>query len=184
VNRGNRRARRANGKSDTLDAELAACSVLAGTSTAVPKSADGMVEMIRQTKVARDIATKARTSAIITLKTIVVNAPSDMREQLNHLSDRALIEKCAGYRPGHVIEAISSTKHTRRSLARRWQFLDAEVKEHDTILDDHPTCVANIARWIWHRTRHPSSVCVDGGAESDIPTAKSQSSTSPRGHER
>jgi transposase len=135
VNRGDRRARRANGKSDSLDAELAARSVVAGTSTAVPKSADGVVEMIRQIKVARDVATKARTSSIITLKTIVVNAPSEMREQLDHLADRALIEKCAGLRPGQVTEAVSSTKHTLRALAKRWQFLDAEVKDHDRILD-------------------------------------------------
>ncbi len=136
VNRGDRRARRANGKSDTLDAELAARSVLAGTSTAVPKSADGVVEMIRQIKVARDIATKGRTSAIITLKTIVVNAPPELREQLDPLADKALIDRCAGYRPGKVTEAISSTKHTLRSLAKRWQFLDAEVKGHDRILDE------------------------------------------------
>ena len=136
VNRGDRRARRANGKSDTLDAELAARSVVAGTSTAVPKSADGVVEMIRQIKVARDVATKGRTSAIITLKTIVVNAPSVMREQVDHLSDKALIEKCAGLRPGRVTDAISSTKHTLRALAKRWQFLDIEVKDHDRILDE------------------------------------------------
>jgi transposase len=136
VNRGDRRARRANGKSDTLDAELAARGVLAGTSSAIPKSADGMVEMIRQIKVARDTATKGRTSAIITLKTIIVNAPPEMRDQLDHLSDKTLIEKCAGYRPGHITEAVSSTKHTLRSLAKRWQFLDAEVKEHDVILNE------------------------------------------------
>ena len=35
-----RRKRRNNGKSDTIDAEAAARSVLAGVSTAVPKSAD------------------------------------------------------------------------------------------------------------------------------------------------
>jgi transposase len=51
VNRGDRRARRANGKSDTLDAELVARSVLSGTSSSVPKSADGLVEVIRQIKV-------------------------------------------------------------------------------------------------------------------------------------
>lgn len=136
VNRGDRRARRATGKSDTLDAEAVPRSILAGTSTAIPKSADGMVEMIRQIKVARDIATKGRTSAIITLKTIVVNAPPEIREQLDHLSDKALIEKCASYRPGKVTDATSSTKHTLRSLAKRWQFLDAEVKDHDRILDE------------------------------------------------
>ena len=102
VNRGDRRARRANGKSDTLDAELAARSVLAGTSSSIPKSADGLVEMIRQIKVARDNAQKARTSAIVTLKTVVVNAPPDFRAQLDHLGDKALLEKCAGFRMGKV----------------------------------------------------------------------------------
>ena len=48
VNRGDRRTRRAAGKSDTIDAEVAARSVLAGQSTAIPKTADGAVEMMRQ----------------------------------------------------------------------------------------------------------------------------------------
>ena len=60
VNRGDRRLRRAAGKSDTLDAEAAARSVLAGQSTATPKTADGAVEMMRQLKIARDTAVKAR----------------------------------------------------------------------------------------------------------------------------
>ena len=47
VNRGDRRTRRADGKSDTIDAEVAARSVLAGQSTAIPKTADGAVEMMR-----------------------------------------------------------------------------------------------------------------------------------------
>ncbi|WP_406068516.1 transposase [Micromonospora sp. NBC_01638] len=49
-----RRDRRLRGKSDTLDAENAARSVLAGNSTSVPKTNDGTVEMIRQIKVAKD----------------------------------------------------------------------------------------------------------------------------------
>ena len=48
VNRGDRRTRRAVGKSDTVDAETAARSVLAGQSTAIPKTADGALEMMRQ----------------------------------------------------------------------------------------------------------------------------------------
>ena len=58
VNRGDRRLRRAAGKSDTIDAEAAARSVLAGQATAIPKTADGAVEMLRQIKVARDTAVK------------------------------------------------------------------------------------------------------------------------------
>ncbi|MDA8297569.1 MAG: transposase [Actinomycetota bacterium] len=56
VNRGNRQARRQAGKSDTADAEIAARQVLAGVANAVPKFADGQVEMIRQVKVAKDTA--------------------------------------------------------------------------------------------------------------------------------
>ena len=68
VNRSDRRLRRAAGKSDTIDAEAAARSVLAGQSTAIPKTADGAVEMMRLLKIARDTAVKARTTAMITLK--------------------------------------------------------------------------------------------------------------------
>ena len=67
VNRGDRRTRRAAGKSDTLDAEVAARSVLAGQSTAIPKTADGAVEMMRQLKITRDTAVKARTTAMNTM---------------------------------------------------------------------------------------------------------------------
>ena len=68
VDRGDRRTRRAAGKSDTIDAEVAARSLLAGQSTAIPKTADGAVEMIRQLKITRDTAMKARTTAMNTLK--------------------------------------------------------------------------------------------------------------------
>ena len=134
VNRGDRRARRANGKNDTLDAELAARSVLAGTSSAIPKSADGTVEMIRKIKVARDIACKNRASAIIALKTVVVNTPPALKEQLDPLGDKALIQKCSGFRPGEVTDPIAASKHTLRALARRWEYLNAEVKDHDAVI--------------------------------------------------
>jgi transposase len=90
VNRGNRQARRTAGKSDTADAEVAARQVLAGVATAVPKTGDGQIEILRQVKVARDTAVKARTSAIITLKQIIVNAPAELREELASLGDKTL----------------------------------------------------------------------------------------------
>lgn len=135
VNRGDRRARRANGKSDTLDAELAARSVLAGQSAATPKTADGAVEMMRQLKIARDTAVKARTSAIISLKQIIVNAPAELRESLAGLADKALIDRCAGFRPGQMDSTTASAKHTLRALARRWLLLNDEVHDHDRHLD-------------------------------------------------
>ena len=93
VNRVDRRLRRAAGKSDTIDAEAAARAVLAGQATATPKTADGAVEMMRQLKVARDSAVKARTTAMSTLKQILVNAPPVLREPLQALTDRALVTR-------------------------------------------------------------------------------------------
>ena len=52
VNRGDRRTRRIAGKADPVDAETAARAVLAGQSTAIPKTADGAVEMMRHLNVA------------------------------------------------------------------------------------------------------------------------------------
>jgi transposase len=54
--RPDRRDRRERGKSDPIDAENAARSVLAGTATSVPKSANGTSEVIREIKIARDTA--------------------------------------------------------------------------------------------------------------------------------
>jgi transposase len=136
VNRGDRRTLRQNGKSDTLDAETAARSVLNGNASSVPKSADGLSEMIRQVKVARDTAGKGRTAAIITLKTIVVNAPAELRETLDGLGDKALIDRCAAFRPGRVADTTASAKHTLKALAKRWLDLKAEVKRHDLVLGD------------------------------------------------
>lgn len=146
VNRGDRRTRRTNGKSDTVDAEAAARSVLAGTATAVPKTADGHAEMIRQLKVARDTAVKARTSAMITLKQIIVNAPAELREQLSGLGDKALIDRCAAFRAGPVTDTTGAAKHTLRALARRWRALHSEITSHDEILDELTTQAAPTLR--------------------------------------
>ncbi len=115
VNRADRRLRRIAGKSDRIDAEAAARSVLAGHATATPKTADGAVEMIRQLKVARDTAVKARTAAMNTLKQISVNAPSVVREPLHGLTAQRMLARCAGLRPGR----LDTTSTSRDSRPRR-----------------------------------------------------------------
>ena len=134
--RGDRRSRRSNGKSDAIDAEAAARSVLAETSTAIPKTADGLAGMIRQVKIARDTARKGRTSAIITLKTLIVNTPTKLRESLDGLTNRALINRCARFRVSTMNSPTASAKHSLKALARRWRHLDTEVRSHDAVLDD------------------------------------------------
>jgi transposase len=134
VLRTDRRDRRLRGKSDTLDAENAARAVLAGIATAVPKSADGQVEMLRTIKVAKDVAVKARSSALISLKQVLVNAPPELREQLQRLSKMVLIRRCAALRPGSVEDIAAATKHTLRAIARRWLALEAEICAHEKLL--------------------------------------------------
>jgi transposase len=85
VNRPDRSARRRNGKDDMLDAEAAARAVLAGHVAAQPKSGSSSVEMIRHLRIARDAAVKARTQAMLTIKSIIIGAPADLRERLEDI---------------------------------------------------------------------------------------------------
>jgi transposase len=135
VNHCDRRKRRNLGKSDTIDADTAARSVLAGISTATPKSADGAAEMVRQIKIARDTAVKAKSTAIITLKTLIVNAPAEWREVLEPLTDRKLIDRCAALCPAELRSPSDSVQHALRALASRWLALATEIKGHDAALD-------------------------------------------------
>ena len=88
-------------------------AVLSGQAVAVPKSADGIVEMIRQIKIARDTARKGRTTALVTLKALIVTTTADLREQLDGLTDKILINLCANLRPGAVASTTASAKHSR-----------------------------------------------------------------------
>lgn len=135
VSRPDRRARRLNGKSDSLDAESAARSVLAGTSRAYAKTAEGRVEIIRAIKTTRDGARKARTAALTSLRNLLINAPSVLREQLEPLASHRLIERCASFRIVAVDSPTSSTKYALRALARRCQFLAEEMLAQTKLLD-------------------------------------------------
>ncbi|MEB3350311.1 MAG: transposase, partial [Cyanobacteriota bacterium] len=64
VNRPDRSTRRRIGKDDTIDAEAAARSYIAGKATVIPKAGDDLVEMIRMLKVVKDSATDNRTAAL------------------------------------------------------------------------------------------------------------------------
>jgi len=84
----------------------------------VPRTADGTVEMIRQVKIAKDTAVKSRSQAIITLKTLVITAPAELRP----LGDRDLTaglptEELIKYRYA-VLIAWLRRRHVARARAR------------------------------------------------------------------
>ena len=132
VLRTDRRDRRLRGKSDTIDAENAARAVLNGQASAVPKSADGTVEMIRLVKVATDVAVKARTSAMISLKAVLVNTPAELREELQPLTKMVLIRRCGALRPGAVVDPTTA-RNTPSGDREKWLALDAEIKTHEKV---------------------------------------------------
>ena len=136
VMRPNRQLRHLHGKSDSLDAEGAARSVLNGQAAAQAKTQTGASEMIRHIKVARDSAVKAKSQAMITLKTLIVNAPVELRDGLDAISGRiALVRHAAALRPGSITSPTASAKVALRAIARRWLVLHEEVQEHDCALD-------------------------------------------------
>ena len=132
-----RRKRRNIGKSDTIDAETAARSVLSGIATAIPRPPTESAEMVRQIKIARDTAVKARSAAIIALKTLIVNAPDALRESLDPLTDKKLIDRCAVLVAGAILDPTASAMHSLRALARRWLTLAAEIDTRRRPRRDH-----------------------------------------------
>jgi transposase len=138
VNRPNRLARRMDGKSDRLDAEQVARAVLGQTSTAIPKTKSGMVEVIRTLRVTRGSAVKARTQAFNTLWGVMIGAPSPLRDELVVLGKRTLVNRCLRLRPetddllalaGDPQRLLTAgVKTSLRDPARRWKALDDEIK--------------------------------------------------------
>jgi transposase len=125
VNRPDRSARRRRGKSDPVDAEAAAWAVLAGRATAIPKTGDQLVAMVRCLRVARATAVKGRTQAANALRALVVTAPAELREQLRELSAKRLASTAA--RPGPILTTTAATKLALRLLGQRYQALEAEL---------------------------------------------------------
>jgi transposase len=132
VDRPDRRARRAQGKSDPLDAYSAARAAQSGRASVVPKMRDGKVEAIRAIRVARSKVVKARTQATNQLKALIVTGSPGFRQQLRHLSTPLIIAHCARLRPTPDLgDPEQATKTALRRLARRHQQLSKEITEAD-----------------------------------------------------
>ena len=127
VDRPDRSTRRRRGKSDPIDAQAAARATLAGVAATTPKTRDGQVEMIRVLRVARRGALKARVAAAEQLHGVLYSAPEELRAPLLGLKTKALVRLCAAMRPGPLTSPSAATKASLRTLARRWQQLQAKA---------------------------------------------------------
>ncbi|GAA4856664.1 IS110 family transposase [Kitasatospora terrestris] len=135
VDRPDRRARRANGKSDPVDAYAAATAVLSGRAGGTPKTRDGIVEAIRSLRVVRRSAIKSRTQTINQIRNLIVTAPAEVREKLRGLPTSELIRQLARSRPGtHTHDPAGAVRIALRRLARRYQYLTDEITNADAEL--------------------------------------------------
>jgi transposase len=135
VDRPDRKARRANGKSDPVDAYAAATAVLSGRAAGAPKTRDGIVEAIRSLRVVRRSAVKSRTQTINQIRTLIVTAPGEVREKLRGLPTAELIRTLARSRPsGDAADPAQAVKTALRRLARRYQYLTEEITDADAEL--------------------------------------------------
>ena len=134
VNRPNRQKRRLHGKSDPIDAEAAARAVLSGEAKVTPKAGTGAIEAVRQLRVARNGAIKARTAASNQLHSLCDTAPDGLRAQLHGHGLRRKIGVCERWRPGSAHTPEAAAKRAMVSVARRWRALDEEIRELDAHL--------------------------------------------------
>lgn len=132
VNQPDKATRRRRGKTDTLDAEAAARAVLSGRATAVAKTGDGPVEMLRMFKLAKSSAIKSRSQAINQLKAVLVSADPALRDSARSLSPAKLIRHCADLPVETPTGITSAAAYTLRLLARRISQLTKEVTDLET----------------------------------------------------
>src|SRR4051812_17056006 len=179
INQPHPHTRRRRGKSDPIDAELAARHVLAANRPVVAKDTSGIVEAIRQLRVARDGAVKARTAALNALNGLIITAPEDLRRQLTaRKTKRARAKLCERLRPDpqRLREPEQAAKAALRSLARRITELDGEIELLDQQLAQ---LVAEAAPSTINR------VAVGAGHAATLLVTAGQTSTSaPRGRVR
>lgn len=130
--------RRAEGKSDRIDAYSAARQAATGVSAdgrtvGMAKLTTGVVESIRVLKIARDSAVKQRTAAYSQLRDLATTAPAAIREDLLPKTSSQRVAQAVGYRPDHarLDEPTQAAKKALRALATRIKTLNAEITEAD-----------------------------------------------------
>lgn len=123
-----RRQERRRGKSDLIDAALAARRLLAGEPLSLPRGG-GRREDLRLLLLERRGAMQARTAALNQMSAVLVTAPQHVRERLEALSGKQLVREAARLRP-HPDVVIGVLKR----LARRVERLSKELAETEQSL--------------------------------------------------
>ena len=134
VDRADRQDRRRQGKSDPLDAVSAARAAQSGRAAGAPKGRDGAVEAIRALMVAKRSARSERTQTINQARALILTGPDELRTRFTTHTPADLIAELASLRPRTGDVGGYATKMAVRELARRAQFLDAQLERLDALI--------------------------------------------------
>ena len=136
VDRPDRSDRRRRGKSDSLDAEMAARAVLSGRRLSTPKNKSGKVEALRVLRLTRSSAIRSRVKALQLLRNHAISAPDEVRDQVRSLTRMQLLRTVAAWRPDYhdFDHPATATRIAMRSLARRMLDLNDEIADLDDLI--------------------------------------------------
>ena len=142
VGRTPRAERRLRGKDDSLDAARTARAALTGETLALPRSGQRR-EALRLLLIARRSAVDVRREALGQLRSVIVTAPDQLRQELRELPLGRLLERCRRLRRVRSASVDElSTRLVLRSLARRIEAATAEADELERELLGHVRAVA------------------------------------------
>lgn len=127
-----RRRDRRQGKSDLIDATLAARSLLAGEGLARLRG-DGVREDLRLLLLERQGAVRARTAALNQLQAVIVTAPDPLRARFRGLTSRRATNVAVKLRDRNDDATVG--RGVLRRIATRAQLLSREIDELDRQLE-------------------------------------------------
>ena len=136
VDRPDRSDRRRRGKSDPIDAEMAARAVLSGRRLSSPKPKAGKVEALRVLRLTRAGAIRSRVKALQLLRAHAVSAPDEVRDTVRSLTRMQMLRTVAAWRPDvdDFDHPATATRIAMRSLARRILDLNDEIAALDELI--------------------------------------------------
>jgi transposase len=120
-----KRQERRHGKSDLIDAALAARRLVSGDGLAQLRGSGEARERLRLLLLERRSASNARLQTLNQLRALVLTAPPQLRERLEPRRGHALVTVCARLRGPDPTTAVA------RRLARRARLLQAEIDDVD-----------------------------------------------------
>jgi transposase len=140
--RSSRAERRLRGKDDPLDATRAARSALASNQPATPRSGQRQ-EALRVLLLTRRSAVDVRRVALVQLRSVIVTAPEDIRNELRQLPLGELLRRCSRFRRSRSRTPDQlATILALRSLAQRIQTASREADELEREILAHVQALA------------------------------------------